>query len=201
MPAAVQKITFAIVAIVVIALLQLTGFAHAASFTATVIRVADGDTLEVKLAGGEKLKLRLYGIDCPELNQAYGQAAQRFAAREVLQVKVKVQSLETDQYGRTVAIVTYGDKCLNEELVNRGLAWFYNRYCKSGIFCGKLYALELKAREGQIGLWKDKNPVAPWEFRRGGQSDNGWGWQDFLRRLLRGVLFKLLNFAEKLLAD
>lgn len=183
--------------------MQLPAFSWAANFTATVVRVADGDTLEVKRANGEQLKLRLYGIDCPELKQAYGKDAQKFTAGKVLQVKVQVQSLETDQYGRIVAIVRYGDKCLNEELVKSGYAWFYKRYCKNGAFCGNLQALELQARASLAGLWRDKNAVPPWEFRRGAANGGGHddNWDAGLKRLLRGILRELWKFADSWLAD
>ncbi len=66
-------------------------------------------------------------------------------------------------YGRTIAHIYYdNDKSLAEELLKKGLAWHYKYYSKSEL----LAALEITAQENKVGLWKDENAMAPWEFRR-----------------------------------
>ena len=99
---------------------------------------------------GRAEKIRLYGIDCPEKGQAFGK-----------DVTVKVK--DTDRYGRTVGIVILPDgRSLNEELVYQGLAWWYRKYSKSP----KLATSEMEARLAHRGLWADKNPIPPWEWRK-----------------------------------
>ena len=50
-----------------------------------VVSVADGDTITVEpINGGDRIKVRLYGIDCPEMNQPFGQAGKTFVSRLVL---------------------------------------------------------------------------------------------------------------------
>jgi len=46
-------------------------------------------------------------------------------------------------------------------LLKAGLAWHYNRYDQNAAWA----KLELAARTAQMGLWADKQPVAPWEWR------------------------------------
>lgn len=69
-----------------------------------VIQVIDGDTMVV-MKGEESVNVRLYGIDCPEGNQASGREAWIFASRLVNGNQVEVQPIDIDRYGRTVATV------------------------------------------------------------------------------------------------
>ena len=130
-----------------------------------VIKVLDGDTLTVK-KGKEIVKIRLYGIDCPEKQQRYGPEATKFAAQLFLNKKVRVETMHIDQYGRTVGLVRNGRTMLNRELVQAGYAWVYPTYCKEEPLCAKLSKLEEKAKKKKKGLWQQKRPVAPWVWRK-----------------------------------
>ena len=66
-----------------------------------------------------------------------------------------------DQYGRTVGSLSVGDLDVNAEQVKAGYAWVYARYNRDS----RLPALEEEARRGQLGLWRDPKPTAPWEYR------------------------------------
>ena len=63
--------------------------AHLA-FDAEVIKISDGDTIVV-LSGKEQTKVRLYGIDAPELKQPYGKKSKQFLSnlitRKIAEVK------------------------------------------------------------------------------------------------------------------
>jgi endonuclease YncB( thermonuclease family) len=130
-----------------------------------VIKVLDGDTLIVK-RGKERVKIRLYGVDCPEKGQRYGPEATQFATELFLDKKVRVEAVHTDQYGRTVGLIRTGRTMLNRELVRAGYAWVYPTYCKEEPFCSKLIKLEAKAKKKKKGLWQQKRPVAPWVWRK-----------------------------------
>ncbi len=130
-----------------------------------VIKVLDGDTLKVK-RGKEIVKIRLYGVDCPEKSQRYGPEATKFATQLFLDKKVRVETMHTDQYGRIVGLVRTGRTMLNRELVRAGYAWVYPTYCKEEPLCTKLSKLEAKAKKKKKGLWQQKRPVAPWVWRR-----------------------------------
>ena len=129
------------------------------------VRVSDGDTLHVQ-QGKKIVKVRLYGVDCPESRQKYGKEATDFAMQMVLGKKVRVETMHTDQYGRTVGLVSIGRKMLNRELVRAGYAWVYPAYCKKQPLCTEFRKLEEKAKKKKAGLWRDKRPTPPWEWRK-----------------------------------
>lgn len=154
------------------------------AFNANVIKISDGDTLQVKKTNGEIIKIRLYGIDCPESSQKFGSQATQFTTKTVLNQSVSIKNIETDQYGRMVAIVTplNSSQSLNELLVQNGYAWYYANFCKSGTFCKQLKQLEKTAQNQQLGLWGAADPIPPWAYRKGvrdyaaANNDDDWLW-------------------------
>lgn len=135
--------------------------AAAESIAGKVVAVADGDTLTVR-SGQSALKVRLHGVDAPEKDQASGEAARRFTAALVLDKEVRVEVVTRDKYGRSVGTVHLGTRCLNDELVKAGLAWWYRQYAPRD---RKLAVLEEEARRARRGLWADASPTPPWDFR------------------------------------
>jgi len=129
-----------------------------------VVGIADGDTITV-LRDKEQVRIRLYGIDCPERYQAFSRKAKQFTSEMVFGKVVEVEPVDIDRYGRTVALVTVFQRLVNEELVSAGFAWVYTRYCDRPI-CESWKALEYEARENKRGLWSDPHAIPPWEFRR-----------------------------------
>lgn len=143
-------------------LLVLPTVTHAMSFTGKVVKVSDGDTIQV-MHEGKAEKIRLAGIDCPESKQPFGQAAKRFVLDIAAQKTVTVLVETADRYGRTVGEVILPDgRSLNQELIRAGYAWWYRKY-SSNLTLG---ALEEDARKDKKGLWVDPNPIPPWEWRR-----------------------------------
>ena len=129
-----------------------------------VVGVSDGDTITVMHAGkGEKI--RLYGVDCPEKHQDFGQKAKQFTSNMVYGKTVDVEPVSTDRYGRTVGLVSVNGKSINEELLKAGLAWVFTRYCDKPC-CKQWYKYQEEARQRKVNLWSMPNPVPPWEFRR-----------------------------------
>lgn len=94
----------------------------AAAFTGYVVKVHDGDTITVLDASRTQHKIRLSGIDAPELAQAYGRASRDHLAGQVAGKTVNIEWNKQDQYGRTVGKVPLGgkDECL--EQVRAGFA-------------------------------------------------------------------------------
>jgi len=134
------------------------------AWSGKVIGVADGDTITV-LRDKEQVRIRLYGIDCPEGGQAFGNKAKQFTSGMVFGKVVEVEPVDVDRYGRTVALVTVFKLLVNEELVNAGFAWVYTRYCDRPI-CERWKVLEQEAREAKRGLWNDPHAIPPWEYGR-----------------------------------
>jgi len=136
------------------------------SYNANVVGISDGDTIKV-LHKGKQVKIRLYGIDTPERRQAFGKKAKQFTSQKVFRKTVQIIPMDTDRYGRTVALVQLPDESvtLNEAIVRNGFAWVYRKYCTAD-FCPNWLEYERKARSVGRGLWKDPDPIPPWEYRR-----------------------------------
>ncbi len=135
------------------------------SFSARVSKVIDGDSLRVRASGAGEMELRLYGLDAPEYDQPYAARAREFLRRRLHGQRVLVEAVETDQYGRTVALVSRDGGLVNEELVAAGLAWVSPRYCRRP-FCAQWQRLEERARRQGSGLWRQAEPIAPWRWKR-----------------------------------
>jgi micrococcal nuclease len=137
--------------------------ALAEDFTGKVVGISDGDTITV-LHNGRGEKIRLHGIDCPEKRQPFGTAAKHFTSELAFGKIVTVVSMGKDRYGRTVADVFLPDhRLLNHELVKVGFAWWFRKYALGD---ETLKQLETDARKAKRGLWAEKEPVPPWEWRR-----------------------------------
>lgn len=99
-----------------------------ASESAKVVRIADGDTITILHADNTQERIRLYGIDCPEKSQSFGNSARKFTGSLVFGKQASIRSMDRDKYGRTVAWVYVGEKNVNEELVRAGYAWHYRQH-------------------------------------------------------------------------
>ena len=131
-----------------------------------VVGVADGDTVTVLDADQRQIKVRLYGIDCPEKRQAWGNRATQFTRQAVHGKDVRLDVRSTDRYGRTVAVVYIdGGVTLQEALLEAGLAWVYPQYCKIPE-CAGWREREHAAMLRSIGLWQDGDAVPPWVWRK-----------------------------------
>lgn len=135
------------------------------SFSGEVVGVADGDTITVT-RNGEAVRVRLDGVDCPEDHQAFSQSAKEFTSVAVLGKVVTVQVRDVDRYGRLVGRVSYEGRDVSLALVRQGLAWHYKEYSSDS----ELASAERQARSARLGMWSQRDPVPPWEFRRAGSA-------------------------------
>ena len=143
-------------------LLAVPAVAQDTTFCGKTVGVSDGDTIKV-MHNGCAEKIRLNGIDCPEMKQAFGKKAKKKTASLCFKKTVTVVSHGQDRYGRTIGDITLPHgRNLNAELVNGGYAWWYRRYAPDN---KTLEALEQGARNHKRGLWRESNPMPPWEFR------------------------------------
>lgn len=135
------------------------------AWKAVVESVVDGDTFWARREDGQRVKIRLYGVDCPESNQAFGQEAKAFSEHVLYGKRVDLVTESIDQYGRTVATVYLENThVLQEEILRSGMAWLYGQFCRQPQ-CLYWRMLEVAAREGKSGLWADPAPEAPWVWR------------------------------------
>jgi len=119
-----------------------------------VSKVIDGDTIE--LSNGEKV--RLLGINAPEISGPFGEKAKDFLSKIVEGKKVYLERdwRPRDDYGRLLAFVFVGDKNINLELVRSGLAHTFelNKISK---YVKELREAEYLAMKNQMGIWKRSN--------------------------------------------
>lgn len=128
--------------------------------------VHDGDTLSFVSDGeGRELRVRLHGVDAPEKGQAFADAARLWLRSRAQGKQVRLLVNDTDQYGRHVARVYVGEVCLNEQILQQGLAVRYVKYCDP-VADADLAAAETAARQARRGLWGDGDFIAPSEHRR-----------------------------------
>jgi endonuclease YncB( thermonuclease family) len=141
--------------------------AQAETFTGRVVGVADGDTITVLDSANVQHKIRLAGIDCPEKNQPYGQAAKQSMSDQVFDRQVSIETSKLDHYGRQIGKVLVGNVDANLEQVKHGLAWHYKKYEREqSIEDRAAYAnAEIEARAAGRGLWSDPAPMSPWDWR------------------------------------
>ena len=138
-------------------------FLFSETFFGEVSFVPDGDTIHLK-KNFKKFKIRLYGIDCPEIKQLGGVSAKRRVKELIFKKKVKVESKGYDRYGRVIGKVFIEGKIdLGLVLVTEGFCWWYKKYAKNNLSLSKA---EMNARKKKIGVWGHNDPLPPWEWRK-----------------------------------
>uniref|UniRef100_UPI0035B077BF thermonuclease family protein n=1 Tax=Hylemonella sp. TaxID=2066020 RepID=UPI0035B077BF len=154
--------------IVCVAILGLAIWCQAEVITGRVVSVTDGDTVTVLDAAKVQHKVRLAGIDAPEKSQAFGQRSRESLVELVAGKTVIVETYKKDRYGRSIGKVLVNGRDMNFEQIRRGLAWFYRQYeVELSPDDRQIYdRAESEAKDYKKGLWSDRNPVPPWEFRR-----------------------------------
>jgi micrococcal nuclease len=132
----------------------------AAAQTATVRRIVDGDTLDVRI-GGSNVRVRLLQIDTPEVHsgaECWGRQASAALARLVPPgTKVTLYADpaldRTDRYGRALRYVFRGTTNVNVRLVAQGDAAPYFYDGERGRYAAGLERVALGARRAGLGLW------------------------------------------------
>jgi len=144
------------------ALSQSVVLATEHEFSGKVVEVIDGDSLKV-VRDGKTEVVHLLNIDAPELAQPFGDKAKKFCEELCLGDQVRVVWEVRDNKGGILATVHEEDGFnVNFEMVKAGMAW----ECKELTHDRTLTELETDARKGKRGLWADRHPTPPWEFRK-----------------------------------
>ena len=135
---------------------------QAAEFDAKVIAVMDGDTVMV-LRDGKKIKVRMANIDAPESDQEFGKESRQALADRVLGKQVHINSQAVDSYGRMIAELSMEGRSVNEEQVQKGMAWEYSHFHRNK----RYLSLNKQAQQSHRGLWAQAGqPVAPEQWRK-----------------------------------
>lgn len=121
---------------------------------AEVVQVIDGDTIEVRLPDGKLERVRLIGIDAPEVDEPGSEEATSGLKGlvEGEHVRMEADVSDRDRFDRLLRYVIVGDVFVNETLVREGLAAAV-RYPPDTARAETLEAAEAFARGRQSGLW------------------------------------------------
>lgn len=155
----------------------LASASHADTLNGRVASITDGDTLVVLDASNTQHKIRLAGIDAPERAQPFGNKSKTSLGEMSFGQDAQVEWSKHDRYGRIVGKVLVPlPGCHNTcvptldvglaQLV-RGMAWWYRQYANEQSPGDRedYERAEFEAQTRRVGLWGEKNPVPPWEWR------------------------------------
>lgn len=126
------------------------------AFADKVCAVHDGDTFT--LCSGQKV--RVWGIDAPELKQPMGEQSRNF-----LTSKIENQDVDLDyrgkSYKRWVCQVSLKGQDIESLMVRSGWAFDSDKYSK-----GRYSPDEAQAKRQHIGVWQLPNGgIRPWAYR------------------------------------
>ncbi len=121
----------------------------------------DGDTVKIK-DNLYEYKLRLTDIDAPERNQVYGKTARRALSNFCKNASVQVYISGIDKYQRSLGKLYCNNLDTSVWMIKNGHAWFNKRYSVDYT----LNMAEQQARQSKRGLWRNKNPTPPWQWRK-----------------------------------
>lgn len=150
--------------------------------TGRVVKVSDGDSITLLDMNHKQHRVRLSQIDAPEQKQPFSRVAKDALADLIATKEVRLQIEGRDRYQRLLAEVFIGDTNVNLCMVRQGYAWAYTQYVRDNQYLEAQQA----AQHERLGLWRDANPLAPWEYRRQQRK-----WHDplslnFLREVSNG---------------
>ncbi|HEY4654884.1 MAG TPA: thermonuclease family protein [Cyclobacteriaceae bacterium] len=128
----------------------------------TVVSVIDGNTLEIQSDNSRVVRVFLYGIDCPELGQAYGEKARICLQNILLNQQVVVEFVKRDRLGNHYAhVITEIGVDPRIDLLREGLAWTIQDDAVA-----ELEPYRSFAQQKRKGLWNESKPTPPWIYRR-----------------------------------
>ena len=160
--AAIKKVAFMVLAVIAL----VCAHANASELmvqTGVVTRVVDGDTMWVLLQGRSKpLKVRLEGIDAPEICQSGGVRAQTALSHWIMGQSVTVTTRAHDGYGRTVGTVYLQGQDVARWMVGNGHAWVYVFRSKKGPYSDEFARAQTERR----GVFGDTQAQEPRLFRK-----------------------------------
>jgi endonuclease YncB( thermonuclease family) len=133
--------------------------------------IYDGDTFRVKCDGREN-KIRLCGIDAPEVKQPLGIESRNYLRSLLGKAKeqVIVIEMDRDRYGRSVAEVLLdspsGEQSVQEEMLKAGMAYHYKQYSDNCHNRDVFDSAEAIGRSQQRGVWQlQGGGQRPWDYR------------------------------------
>ena len=132
-----------------------------------VVKVVDGDTVDVLDQSKKKHRIRVGWIDAPEKKQAFGRNSTANLARLIAGQNVEVEYNKRGRYKRIIGKLVKDGQDINLQQVKDGYAWHYKYYQKDQPSKDRVLYTEAenRARAKKVGLWSSR-AIPPWEFRR-----------------------------------
>ena len=135
------------------------------NITGTVTKVSDGDTIQITTPEQTKLRVRLYGIDAPEMpktnpppgyvkvhGESFGKDCKKALEAKIMGKQIRMDILDIDKYKRTVGIIWLGNRNINLEMIREGYAKAYDQYLK-GSYRSEFLSAQNEARSSRRGIW------------------------------------------------
>ena len=138
--------------------------AKGTSLGCQLLDIHDGDTVTARCPEG-KLKVRLFGIDAPEIGQKpWGEQSRELLRGLLPNPHIKLEVVDLDQrYGRVVARILNGYQDVGLEMVRQGGAAVYEQYNNSRAY----QVAQLQAKQDRLGIWSRPGAQQePWEWRK-----------------------------------
>ncbi|KAF7018971.1 hypothetical protein CFC21_032204 [Triticum aestivum] len=129
----------------------------------------DGFTAYEERIGGDtniqdppKYKIRMKGIDAPELDMEYGMESKDELVRLIGGKRVSILVYGPDKYGRSLGDIYCDGVFIQEQMLKGGFAWHYKMCDKRPEFA----KWQREAKKARRGLWSLDKPQKPWIWRR-----------------------------------
>lgn len=138
---------------------------RAASLSGKVVDVDEGDLFTVYNLN-RPVKIRLLGVDAPELSQEFGDVAAQHLRALLLDKSVTVEYWGLGQKNCLIGKVTLDGRDIGAQMIRDGVAWFdsNNKGTLSATDCEVYEESQRAAQAEKRGLWDSGSAVAPWEF-------------------------------------
>jgi len=158
-----------ILAFIFIIITSLSGIALSSTLDGKVIKIIDGDTVYFQATNDDGYKkLRLVGIDAPEMKQPFGHESRQCLANLINNKLVQIITFGVDRYKRTLAKIIIEKIDINQAMIKNGCAWFYRRYKNTLDTDDQVMydQAEIFAIENKKGLFSNQEAEAPWVWRK-----------------------------------
>ena len=135
------------------------------TITGTVTKVSDGDTIQITTPEQTKLRVRLYGIDAPEMpktnpppgyvrvhGESFGKDCRKALEAKIMGKKIRMDIMDIDKSRQTFGIIWLGNRNINLEMIREGYAKAYDEYLKEP-YRSEFRLAQKEARSSRRGLW------------------------------------------------
>ena len=153
--------------ILIALMLMISASVRATDLSGKVTEVIDGNTIGLKSLS-HTIKVRLLAMSPPEKEQPYAEAARKHLADLVLGKFVVVRYTGIGSQGYLVGRILLEQADINAQMLRDGVAWYYQVEAVDLSEAERqLYpACEQAARAEKRGLWQEKEPLSPWQYRK-----------------------------------